>query len=68
MKSSLITAVAAFLTLFLGVSAQGELLNVTTLDVLGGTNTHAYGIDDGNIVGIHYDGNHHDSALAMLQL
>ena len=32
-KPYLITTVAAFLTLFLGVSAQGELLNVTTLDV-----------------------------------
>ena len=60
MKSSLITTVAAFLTLFLGVSAQGELLNVTTLDVPGASNTRPYDIDGGNIVGYYSgDGNNH---------
>jgi hypothetical protein len=70
MKSSLITAVAAVLALFLGVSAQGELtttaaplqgelLNVTTLDVdlPGATDTRAYGIDGSKVVG-YYEGVH----------
>ena len=56
MKSCLITAVAAFLTLFLAVSAQGVLLNdYTTLDVPEATHTHALGIDGSNIVGYYFD-------------
>ena len=56
MKSYLITTVAAFLTLFLGVSAQGVLLNdYTTLDVPGASYTEVYGIDGGNIIGTYYD-------------
>ena len=56
MKSCLITAVAAFLTLFLAVSAQGVLLNeYTTLDVPGAIATYDYGIDGGNIVGYYSD-------------
>ena len=57
MKPYLITTVAAFLTLFLGVSAQGVLLNeYTTLDVPGASTTYATGIDGGNIVGRYRDG------------
>ena len=52
MKSYLITTVAAFLAIFLGVSAKGDQLsNVTTLDVPGGSYTEANGIDGSNIVG-----------------
>ena len=57
MKSYLITTVAAFLTLFLGVSAQGVLLNeYTVIDMPGAIATYATGIDGGNIVGRYYDG------------
>ena len=60
MKFYLINTVAAFLTLFLGVSAQGVLLNdYTTLDVPGASSTYAYGIDGGNIVGRYYDSSSH---------
>ena len=61
MKPYLITTVAAFLTLFLGVSAQGVLLNdYTTLDVPGATDTFLIGIDGSNIVGYYEeDGNVH---------
>ena len=57
MKSYLITTVAAFLTLFLGVSAQGVLLNeYTVIDMPGAIATYATGIDGGNIVGRYRDG------------
>jgi len=57
MKSYLITTVAAFLTLFLAVSAQGALLNdYTVIDVPGANFTIARGIDGGNIVGRSWGG------------
>ena len=49
-KTFLISIVSSFLTLCMGVSAQGVLLNVTTLD------RYPYGIDGGNIVGEYEDG------------
>ena len=55
MKTFLTSAAAACLILFAGASAQGELLNVTTLYVPGAIDTEAYGIDGGNIVGSYYD-------------
>ena len=57
MKFSRITTVAAFLTLSLGVSVQGGLLNVTTLDVPGASGTVAFGIDGDNVVGYYLDAN-----------
>ena len=67
MKPYLITTVAAFLTLFLGVSAQGVLLNdYTTLDVPGATDTFLIGIDGGNIVGYYEDGSGSHGFLAVI--
>jgi len=54
MKTFLISTAAACLTLCIGVSAQGAY-TYTTLDVPGATNTYAYGIDGGNIVGYYFD-------------
>jgi hypothetical protein len=58
MKTFLTSAAAACLILFAGASAQGELLNVTTLYVPGAIDTEAYGIDGGNIVGYYKDGSY----------
>lgn len=55
MKPSLITSVAVFLALFLCVLVQGELLNVTTIDVPGADVTYAYDIDGDNVVGSYQD-------------
>ena len=55
MKAVLISAAAGFLTLCMGVSAQGAY-TYTTLDVPGASLTHAYGIDGDNIVGYYIDG------------
>ena len=58
MKSYFITTVAAFLTLFLAVSAQDALLNdYTILDVPGAHSTYAYDIDGRNTVGYYVDDN-----------
>jgi hypothetical protein len=57
-KIFLISIVSSYLTLCIGVSAQGAY----TLDVPGGSYTYAYGIDGGNIVGRHTlysDGSYH---------
>ena len=53
-KTLLISIVSSYLTLCMGVSAQGAY-TYTTLDVPGASNTYAYGIDGGNIVGYYYD-------------
>ena len=53
-KTFLISIVSSYLTLCLGVSAQGAY-TYTTLDVPGASYTYAYGIDGGNIVGHYWD-------------
>ncbi len=58
MKAVLISAAAGFLTLCMGVSAQGAY-TYTTLDVPGASDTFAWGIDGGNIVGRYYDSSYH---------
>ena len=60
-KTFLISIVSSYLTLCLGVSAQGAY-TYTTLDVPGASYTYAYGIDGDNIVGRHTlysDGSYH---------
>ena len=57
-KTFLISIVSSYLTLCIGVSAQGAytISDYTTLDVPGASDTSAYGIDGGNIVGYYSDG------------
>ena len=60
MKTFLTSAAAACLTLCIGVAAQGDAFaTYTTLDVPGGSDTFAYGIDGSNIVGRYYDDGYH---------
>jgi hypothetical protein len=63
-KTFLISIVSSYLTLCMGVSAQGAytISDYTTLDVPGASYTRVYGIDGGNIVGRHTlysDGSYH---------
>ena len=53
-KTFSISTVAGCLTLFISASVQGSY-TYTTLDVPGASNTYAYGIDGGNIVGSYSD-------------
>ena len=58
MKKFHLNVFAELFTLSNCVSVQAELLNVTTLDVPGASNTLAYGIDGSNIVGYYIDGSY----------
>ena len=68
MKTFLISIVSSYLTLCIGVSVQGAytISDYTTLDVPGASDTRAYGIDGGNVVGRYYDGSSNHGFLAVI--
>jgi len=66
-KIFLISIVSSCLTLFISASVLGSYI-YTTLDVPGASETRAYGIDGGNIVGEYYTNGVHGFLATAVSL